>query len=128
MKGKIIDMNPRTRGKWGEGVALEYMKTKGFTIAATGFRSRFGEIDIIAKSKEYLVFVEVKTRKDTCFAFAREYVSRDKQRKIISTANYWLLKRPTKLQPRFDVIEIYAKYGEQTVAPEINHIENAFGV
>jgi len=121
-------MNPRKRGEWGEEIALEYLKTKGFTIAATGFRSRFGEIDIIAKSKEYLVFVEVKTRKNANFAYAREYVGRDKQRKLIATAKYWLLKRPTKLQPRFDVIEIYAEHGEQTVTPEINHIENAFGV
>jgi len=121
-------MDPRKRGKWGEEVACEYLKTKGYTIVATGFRSRFGEIDIIAKSKECLVFTEVKTRKNSGFAYAREYVGRDKQRKLISTANYWLMKRPTKLQPRFDVIEVYAKHGEQTEIPEINHIENAFGV
>jgi len=121
-------MNPRARGKWGEGVAHEYLIDKGYTIIRTGFRSRFGEIDIIAKSKEYLTFVEVKTRKDSRFAHAKEYVSKDKQRKIISTANFWLMKRPTKLQPRFDVIEIYAKNGELTKSPEIIHIENAFGV
>jgi len=124
----INDMDPRKRGKWGEEIALEYLKTKGYIIEATGFRSRFGEIDIIAKSKEYLIFVEVKTRKNANFAHAREFVSREKQRKLISTAHYWLLKRSTMLQPRFDVIEIYAENGEQTVAPEINHIENAFGV
>lgn len=121
-------MNPRQRGKWGEDVALEYLKNKGYTVVKTGFRSRFGEIDIIAKSKEYLTFVEVKTRKNSNFAHAKEHVSKVKQRKIISTANYWLMKRPTKLQPRFDVIEIYAKDGERTEAPEVIHIENAFGV
>ena len=128
MKGKITDMNPRKRGEWGEEVALGYLKTKGFIISATGFRSRFGEIDIIVKSNDYLVFVEVKTRKNAKFAYAREFVSRDKQRKLITTAKYWLLKHPTRLQPRFDVIEIYAEQGEQTISPEINHIENAFGV
>jgi len=121
-------MDPRKRGKWGEGIALEYLKSKGITIVKTGFRSRFGEIDIIAKSKEYLIFAEVKTRKNSNFAYAREYVSRTKQKKLITTANYWMLQRPTKLQPRFDVIEIYAKDGESTNSPEINHIENAFGV
>ena len=121
-------MNPRARGKWGEGVALEYLKNKGYHIVSTSFRSRFGEIDIVAKNKEYLTFVEVKTRRSSNFAHAREYVSKVKQKKIISTANYWLMKRPTKLQPRFDVIEIYAKNGEQTEFPEIFHIENAFGV
>jgi putative endonuclease len=127
LKGDYV-MNPRARGKWGEGVALEYLEKKGYTVIATSFRSRFGEIDIIAKSKEILAFVEVKTRKNSNFAHAKEYVSRGKQRKIISTANYWLMRRPTKLQPRFDVIEVYAEDGEQTIEPEIIHIENAFGV
>ena len=121
-------INTRQRGKWGEGAALEYLKKKGFSVVTTGFRSRFGEIDLIVKNKEFLVFAEVKTRKDASFAYAREYVGKDKQRKIISTANYWMTTRPTKLQPRFDVIEVYAKDGELTETPEINHIENAFGV
>jgi len=118
----------KQRGKWGEEIALEYLNKKNYTTVTTGFRSRFGEIDIIVKNKEFLVFAEVKTRKNNNFAYAREYVSKDKQRKIITTANYWLAVRPTKLQPRFDVIEIYAKHGEQTVSPEIIHIENAFQV
>jgi putative endonuclease len=121
-------MNPRERGKWGEGIAQEYLKKKGYIVIETSFRSRFGEVDIIAKNKEYLTFVEVKTRKNSNFAHAKEYVSKTKQRKIISTANYWLMKRPTKLQPRFDVIEVYAEDGEQTGEPEIIHHENAFGV
>ena len=121
-------INPGQRGKWGEGIAQKYLSENNYSIISTGFRSRFGEIDIIAESKEYLVFVEVKTRKNAGFAHAREYVGISKQRKIIATANYWLAVRPTQLQPRFDVIEIYAKDGENTTSPEINHIENAFGV
>ena len=121
-------MNTRQHGKWGEGVALELLNKKGYTTVTTGFHSRFGEIDLIVKNKEFLVFVEVKTRRNANFAYAREYVSKVKQRKIISTANYWLAKRPTKLQPRFDVIEIYTEQGENTQEPEINHIENAFEV
>ena len=118
--------DPRKRGKWGEGIASEYLSNKGFIIITTGFRSRFGEIDIIAKSKEYLTFIEVKTRKNANFAFAREYVTKTKQKKIISTAKYWLLKNPIKLQPRFDVIEIYASNEKNASQPEIIHIENAF--
>jgi len=116
------------RGKWGEEIALEFLNKKNYLTVTTGFRSRFGEIDIIVKNKEFLVFVEVKTRKNAQFAYAREYVGREKQRKIISTAKYWLAIKPTKLQPRFDVIEIYAKHGEQTISPEILHIEDAFQV
>jgi len=123
-----MNMSSRQRGKWGEEVALEYLSKKDFTTVATGFRSRFGEIDIIVKNNEFLVFVEVKTRKNADFAFAREYVSKDKQRKIIATANYWLAVRPTTLQPRFDVIEIYVKDWESSISPDINHIENAFGI
>ena len=121
-------IDQRKRGKWGEKKALMYLCEKDYDIVSTGFRSRFGEIDIIAKNKDYLTFVEVKTRKNRNFAHAKEYVSKDKQRKIISTANYWLVKHPTRLQPRFDVIEIYAKDGELTVLPEIIHIKNAFEV
>jgi len=117
----------KKRGKWGEKIAAKYLTEKGYTIVATGFSSRFGEIDIIARSKEYLTFVEVKTRKNKSFANAREFVTKQKQSKIIKTANYYLLKRQTTIQPRFDVIEIYAKDGEQTEIPEIIHIENAFG-
>ena len=123
-----MKIDPRKRGKWGEGIALEYLKSKDYSVLTTGFRSRFGEIDIIAKSKEYIVFIEVKTRKNARFAHAREYVGKVKQKKMIMTANFWLMKRPVKLQPRFDVIEIYAEHGEQTISPVINHIENAFGV
>ena len=120
-------MNPMERGKWGEKVALDYLCKKKYSIIATSFRSRFGEIDIIARNDDFIVFVEVKTRKNADFAHAKEYVSKTKQRKIISTANYWLMKAANAHQPRFDVIEVYAKDGEFTISPDINHIENAFG-
>jgi len=115
-------------GKWGEQKALEYLNEKNYTIVSKGFRSRFGEIDLIVRDKSFLVFVEVKTRKNANFAHAREYVSRAKQKKIISTAGYYLAKRPTRLQPRFDVIEIYTQPEAGAQEPEIIHIENAFGV
>jgi len=121
-------MDPRKRGKWGERIALDFLCKKGYSIVATSFRSRLGEIDIIAKDDDYIVFVEVKTRKNANFAQAKEYVGKIKQRKIISTANYWLMKNTAGCQPRFDVIEVYAEDGEFTISPDINHIENAFGV
>jgi len=115
-------------GTWGERVAFEHLEKQGYIFLAASFRCRFGEIDLVVENEKYLVFAEVKTRKDKSFAHAREFVSKTKQRKIITTANYWLMKRPTKLQPRFDVIEVYAPHGEKTKSPEIIHIENAFGV
>jgi len=120
-------VDTRKRGKWGEDVAEGYLSKKGYTTMDAGFRSRFGEIDLIMKGNGFLLFIEVKTRKNAHFAHAREFVNRGKQRKIIATANYWLARRPTKLQPRFDVVEVYAIDGEKTVSPEVIHIENAFG-
>jgi len=117
-------MDARQRGKWGEDLALEYLKGKGFTAVSRGYRSRFGEIDMIVKNREFLVFVEVKLRKNASFAQAREYVGKTKQDKLRATAGLWLASHSTNLQPRFDVIEIYAS--NDTAPQEIIHIENAF--
>ena len=117
-------MNTKQRGKWGGELALDYLKRSNYTPVTSGYRSRFGEIDIIVKNSDYLVFAEVKLRKNKNFAYAREYVNKDKQRKIISTAKLWLSSHETKLQPRFDVIEIYAR--DEVSQPEIIHIKNAF--
>lgn len=117
-------MDARERGKWGETLALEYLKNKRYIFVAAGWRSRFGEIDIIVKNRDYIVFVEVKLRKDSSFAQAREYVGKTKQWKITATAQLWLASHKTSLQPRFDVIEIYA--ADESKSPEIIHIENAF--
>ena len=112
------------RGKRGEAYAREFLKSKNYVIVAESFRSRFGEIDLIVKNPEYIVFVEVKLRKNAAFAHAREFVGREKQRKMIATAKYWLSSQGSPLQPRFDVIEVYAP--DETAQPEIIHIENAF--
>ncbi|MCL2126309.1 MAG: YraN family protein [Oscillospiraceae bacterium] len=103
---------------------MKFLKDKGFAIVASGWRTRFGEIDLIAKNREYVVFVEVKLRKSASFAYAREFVSMSKQGKIRKTASLWLASHKTALQPRFDVIEIYAP--DEVHSPEIFHIENAF--
>ena len=113
-------------GAWGEAVAAEYLRKKRYEIVAAGYRCRFGEIDLIVKDRKFLVFVEVKLRKSGDFARAMEHVDRRKQDRIRITASMYLGQNPTNLQPRFDVIEIYAPYGMETKAPEITRIENAF--
>ncbi len=113
-------------GAWGEAVAAEYLRKKRYKLVAAGYHCRFGEIDLIVQNKQYLVFVEVKLRKNSNFASAREYVNRTKRDKIRITASMYLSQNPTKLQPRFDVIEIYAPQGAQTQTPEITHLEDAF--
>lgn len=113
-------------GAWGEALAAEYLRKKRYEIVAAGYRSRFGEIDLIVSNKKYLVFVEVKLRKSDSFAKAMEYVDQRKQDKIRMTASMYLSQNPTALQPRFDVIEIYAPHGMETQKPTIYHMEDAF--
>ena len=113
-------------GGWGEALAAEYLRKKRYEIVACGYRCRFGEIDLIVKNKKYLAFVEVKLRKSDRFAGAKEYVARRKQDRIRMTASIYQSQNETALQPRFDVIEIYAPQGMDTGRPEINHLEDAF--
>ena len=113
-------------GAWGEAIAAKYLQSKRYKIVAMNYRSRFGELDIVAQNRKYLVFVEVKTRKSARFAAAAEFVDTYKQERLRTTAELFLSENPTKLQPRFDVIEIYAPDGAQTQNPIINHLEDAF--
>ena len=113
-------------GAWGEAKAAEYLRKKRYQIVAVGYHSRFGEIDLIVRDWKFLVFVEVKLRKSGSFAKAFEYVDRRKQDRIRVTASIYLSDHPTELQPRFDVIEIYAPQGTATADPQIHHLEDAF--
>lgn len=113
-------------GAWGESVAAEFLRKKHYVLDAMNYRSRFGEIDLIAHNRTYLVFVEVKLRKSDSFAAAAEFVDNRKQARLKTTAELYLVENPTNLQPRFDVIEIYAPQGIETKKPIINHLEDAF--
>ena len=118
-------MTTRLIGRWGEAQAAEYLRKKRYQIIAMNYYTRFGEIDIIAHKRDILAFVEVKLRKDASFARAREFVAASKQKKLVTAAELYLAQNPTKLQPRFDVIEIYAPDGIGGRI-EISHLENAF--
>ena len=107
-------------------MAAQYLIKKRYKLLASGYRSRFGEIDLIVSNRKYLVFVEVKLRKSDAFAEAREFVDSRKQARIRTTAELYLSENPTNLQPRFDVIEIYAPDGIDTKNPSIYHLEDAF--
>lgn len=113
-------------GAWGEALAAEYLRKKRYHLEAANYRTKFGEIDLIAANRKFIVFVEVKLRKNADFAEAREFVDYRKQNRLRTTASLYLASHPTELQPRFDVIEIYAPDGIETRHPEINHLEDAF--
>ena len=118
-------METKALGDFGEERAARYLRWKGYRIVERNFRCRQGEIDIIAERRDFLVFVEVKLRKDERFAEAREFVTAAKQRRILAAAQLWLAQHESERQPRFDVIEIYAPQGERGPV-RIEHLENAF--
>ena len=117
----------RLLGRWGEAAAADYLRKKGYRLLGLNYRTRRGEIDLIASKGRYLVFAEVKLRRSNAFAEAREFVTPAKQRRLIAAAEEWLQQNDTGLQPRFDVLEVYAPEGTQTHDPLIRHWENAFG-
>ena len=119
-------MNRKELGSWGEELAASFLRRKGYRILERNYSCRFGEIDLIASKGGYVCFVEVKLRKNADFAQAREFVTYAKQRRILTSAGLWLAAHETELQPRFDVIEIYAPEGENTRKVQIQHLENAF--
>ena len=119
-------MNKREIGSVYEQKAVEYLEKHGYIIVGQNYFCRYGEIDIIAKKDDVLVFVEVKTRKDCAgnfdaYGLPCEAVNADKQRHILYTARVFLAQHPTDKYIRFDVIEVYL--GKDV---RINHIESAF--
>lgn len=105
---------------------MNYLRKKRYEPVAANWHSRFGEIDLIVQNRRYLVFVEVKLRKNARYGTAAEFVDARKQARLRTTAELYLAEHPTQLQPRFDVIEIYAPEGLQTKRPVIYHLEDAF--
>ena len=122
-------------GRIGEKLAVKFLKRNRYKILATNSRQSHNEIDIIATDKNYLVFVEVKTRSvnedDTYSPYGTpaEAVTLSKQRRTISAAQAYIRNnnsRHTQKQPSMDVIEVYLSKENHKMI-KINHIINAFG-
>ncbi|MBU1055906.1 MAG: YraN family protein [Proteobacteria bacterium] len=110
-------------GKEGESLAVLYLKKKGYKILEQNYRTKFGEIDIIAKEKNTLVFVEVKSRKTGGFGSPKYAVTPKKMKKISMVALYFLkITNQSGVKARFDVVAISPGVQE----PEIEIIKNAF--
>ncbi len=116
----------RKLGDWGEGLAATAYQNRGFTLVEKNWHCRYGEIDLIVADDTWLVFVEVKLRKNKAFGQAYEAVTPSKQEKLRITAELYLAQHPTQLQPRFDVVSIYAPQGADTAHPALECLENAF--
>ena len=109
-------------GNWGEALTAEYLRGKGYHILDSGFRCQEGEIDLIAQKGDTLAFVEVKLRSDRRFGLPRDFVTTAKQRRIRTTAAFYMTRHDPDLCARFDVAEVY----DDETPPRIEYIENAF--
>ena len=110
----------RKTGIIGEKVACDYLKNKGYTIIERNFRCKMGEIDIIAKDKKELVFIEVKTRTSDIYGKPVEAVNTQKQKHLLNTIKYYLYSKHLENEfVRIDVIEVY--FNNDTY--KINHIK-----
>ena len=116
-------MDKRALGEWGEELTAAYLRKRGYTVLASRYRCRHGEIDLIARKGETLCFVEVKARTNLSVALPREFVDERKQQRLRTTAAFYLAAKELDCPVRFDVAEVYV--GEQG-KHRIEYIENAF--
>ncbi len=116
-----------SKGAAGEVLAARYLRDKGYELLGANYRSRFGEIDIIAADDTYIVFVEVKSRSQNAYYTPREAVTATKQQRIIKTALLYLAEYPDERQPRFDVVEIVTEAGQPMKVLSLDHLESAYG-
>lgn len=121
------EKNKRSMGSLGEHIAVNYLKDCGFSIIKQNFRvGRMGEIDIIAREKEFVCFIEVKSRKSLKYGSPAEAVNRRKQDNIRRLAGIYISRyKLNECCIRFDVVEIILS-GREQGTKEINLIRNAF--
>lgn len=100
-------------GRIGENIIADYITKLGYKVVERNFACNQGEIDIIAKDKEELVFIEVKTRTDISYGEASEAVTNTKKRHLINSIKYYIYKQKLENQPiRIDVAEVYINKGK----------------
>lgn len=109
-------------GRIGENIIADYITKLGYKVVERNFACNQGEIDIIAKDKEELVFIEVKTRTDISYGEASESVTNTKKRHLINSIKYYIYKQKLENQPiRIDVAEVYINKGKV----KVNYIKQA---
>lgn len=118
-------------GKRGEKLAARYLKKRGYRVIGKNLHFGKNELDLVAKNKEFLAFVEVKTRSYEHIENAEQYrpafaVDQEKRLRTAQAAKAYLRAHPTKLCPRLDVIEVYLDRQNRNKPFKINHIEAAF--
>lgn len=120
-------MNTKALGRFGEDVTVRYLKNRGYVIFKRNYRSRFGEIDIIAEKDDLLLFVEVKARPSDAYVTGAEAVDIHKQGRIKLTALDFMKKTLKEYVCRFDVSEVTVSFDDEGNRDvNVNYIENAF--
>ena len=121
-----IGFKKKMTGMLGEDAAVTYLKKHKYKIIERNYRNKMGEIDIIAREKEDLVFVEVKTRSNAEFGTPAQAITYYKKRNMINTAKWYIAENKIDLNVRFDVVEVYGKFtGNSFELENINHIKYA---
>ena len=119
----MADRTTQDKGRRGEEIALEYLRRRGYAILERNYRCRFGEIDLVAKEGQTIVFVEVKSRRSVSCGIPAEAVGPAKQKKMAAVALCYLQeKRLHDRAARFDVVSVLMKHPK----PEIEIIRDAF--
>lgn len=113
-------MNRRQTGAYGERQAEKFLRKKGMKLIERNFSCFVGEIDLIMRDRDTVVFVEVKLRGEGAWASPADYVNLRKQRNVAAAASLWLQSRPEEEPYRFDVVEVFSETGE------VRHMESAF--
>lgn len=114
----------RKIGDIGEDFAEKYLIDKGYRTLTRNYTKSCGELDIISQYENFIVFIEVKTRKQNSMTLPCEAVTKAKANRLFKTAFLYIQENSIRLQPRFDVIEVTLDTEKMTVT-NINHIENA---
>jgi len=117
-------LQKRELGKRGENIAVKFLREKGYKIIERNYRCPMGEVDIVAKDKKALVFVEIKTRTSTNFGLPEEAISYRKRQHLSKIASFYLLYYKIKeINCRFDVVSILINKNK---IKDIHLIKNAF--
>ncbi len=121
-RGWITMSEANELGKQGEEIATTYLLKQGYLILDINWRAGRNEIDIIARDKDFLVIIEVKSRRSDTFMEPEEAVTREKQQALIRAANAYIFRKNINLETRFDIISIIHNKNETRV----NHLKDAF--
>lgn len=109
-------------GKRGEDLAVDYLKAHGYEVVARNYRYQRGEVDIICRADDLLIFVEVKLRSSKSFGLPEDFVSENQQQKITSAAEQFMLVQEWSGDVRFDILAILQRKGQS----DIVHFKDAF--